>query len=146
MRRWKVVGSVGGHDNSIRSNKSRDDSPFESFHYSLQNKSEHLPSKHDKTFCQEYMQRKKEYFRNVTFDNAHSEKQLPSGREDMFTSMRNILRDESLQSKVSSKSLDSRVDTSNKAKLKGKEHLQKTSSKLRHLKKEQSKLKNTLSK
>lgn len=64
----------------------------------------------------------------------------------MFTSMRNILKDESLQSKVSSKSLDSKNDTSDKAKAKGKDHIQKTSSKIRHLKKEQAKLKQTLSK
>lgn len=121
MRRWKVVGSISGRDDSVRSNKSRDDSPFQSFHYSLQNKSEHLPSKHEKSFCQEYMQRRKEYFRNVSFDNANSEKNLHQGNEDMFTSMRNILKDESLQSRVSSKSLDSKVDTSDhKTKLNGK--------------------------
>lgn len=93
------------------------------------------------------MQRKREHFRNVSFDNANPLKEQASGREDMFSSMRKILRDESLQSKVSSKSLDSRVDTSdNKTKGKGKEQLQKTSSKLRTLKKEQSKLKHTLEK
>lgn len=84
----------------------------------------------------------------MTFENAQSEKNGQGAREDMFTSMRNILRDESVQSRLTSKSLSrpsSKVDTS-EPQGKGKDRLQKTASKLRNLKKEQSKLKNTIEK
>lgn len=144
MRRWKAVGSVSGRDNSVRSNKSRDDSPFESFHQNLRNKSEDRSLNHDRTFCQEYMEKKRELYRNITFENAQSERNFQQGREDMFTSMRNILKDESIQSRLTSHSRpSSKVETSDHND-KGKDRFQKMASKMRTLKKEQNKLKQTL--
>lgn len=62
----------------------------------------------------------------------------------MFTNMRNILRDESLQSKVSAKSLSHPSSKEKEQTHNSKDQLQKATSKMHNLKKEQSKLKSSL--
>lgn len=58
----------------------------------------------NRSFCFEYLERKKEDIRNYTFDSrVKSEHKSPSGRrEDMFTSIRNILAKEDPASKLDS--------------------------------------------
>ena len=69
---------------------------FEPFH---KHKSTNLSRDNDRSFCFDYFQKKREDVRNMTYDSrARSEKSLrvnnEGGKDDMFTSMRNILNKE----------------------------------------------------
>jgi hypothetical protein len=101
---WKSIGSIhSGEDRSVRSNRSREELPFEPFRQSIARRSNFSPDP-NRSFCFDYLERKKEDIRNNTFNSrVKSEHKSQSGRkEDMFTSIRNILAKEDPASKLDS--------------------------------------------
>jgi hypothetical protein len=100
MRRWKEVGSVESHhsrDHSeLDSNRSSHNSPFRSFHQSLENKSATFLNDKDKTFCYEYVQRYRERGMTLTYEMRSEKNGKNGGKEDMFTSMRQALKEDSV--------------------------------------------------
>jgi hypothetical protein len=101
---WKSIGSVhSGEDKSVRSNRSREELPFESFRQNIARRSNLSPDP-NRSFCFEYFEHKKEDSRNITFNSRvkSEHKSQPGRKEDMFTSIRNILAKDDPASKLDS--------------------------------------------
>jgi hypothetical protein len=93
---WKSIGSVHSReDKSVRSNRSREELPFEPFRHGMARRSNLSPDP-NRSFCFDYIERKKEDSRNITYNSrVKSERKGESGhKEDMFTSMRNVLKED----------------------------------------------------
>ena len=151
---WKKVGSVqSGDHRSQRSNKSREDITLEPFHQSLKRRSNVSPDgPNNRSFCFDFLEKKKEDRRNMTMGGAgsKSEKSLKlndSVRDDIFTSMRNVLKDDKEGfSKLDSKHQhDSSVKNPEapitKISYGGKTAMQKNLAQLKQLKRDQKNLK-----
>lgn len=100
---WKSIRSIqSGDDKSARSNRSRLEGNFEQFYH---HKSiDHSPDT-NRSFCFDYLQKRRNDFKNLTYDSkAKSQKSIrydENGKEDMFTSMRNVLsKDDVIESKI----------------------------------------------
>jgi hypothetical protein len=64
---WRAIGSVhSGDDKSIRSNQSREEISFEQFH---KHKSTRMSAEKDRSFCYDYLQKKRDDYRNMTYDS-----------------------------------------------------------------------------
>jgi hypothetical protein len=92
---WKSIGSIqSGDDKSMRSNRSREELPFEPFRQGHARRSNLSPDP-NRSFCFDYLERKREDSRNITYNSrVKSEHKSEGRREDMFTSMRHVLSKE----------------------------------------------------
>lgn len=83
---WKAVGSVQSDERSQTSNRSRADLQAEPFHEGLRRRSNFSPEA-NRSFCQDYFDRHRNNFLNMTSYSNKSEKasRLSGEKEDMFT-------------------------------------------------------------
>lgn len=114
--------------------------PFEPFRQALARRSNLSPDP-NRSFCFDYLERKREDSRNITYNSRiKSEQKSDHGRrEDMFTSMRNVLTKEEPISKVDSNPLKNPEEEDKKA-IATKQAL----SRVKTLKRDHNKLKTTI--
>lgn len=137
---WKSIGSMhNGDDKSMRSNRSREELPFEPFRQGHARRSNLSPDP-NRSFCFDYFERKKEDSHNITYNSrVKSEHKSESGRrEDMFTSMRNVLSKEDPTSKLESNQLKNPEEGRSEVVVK------QALARVKNLKREQGKLKTTV--
>jgi hypothetical protein len=147
---WKAIGSVhSGDDRSIRSNRSREEVSFEHFRQHPANRSATLEPNGDRSFCFDYFQKKREGKTTLEKSRAKSEKNLrtdEANKEDMFTSMRMILGNEINDSRMTSKNYEAEVSKLPQSTQEKNDQIYKLAlTRIKNLRKEQAKLKMSLS-